>query len=34
MYKEGVKKSLLNYVKTTMKVSDHRVDPNLVSWNR
>ncbi len=29
-----MKRSLLNYVTTTLEVSDSNIDPNLISWNR
>ncbi len=34
IYEEGLKKSLMNYVETTLLVSDHGIDSNLISWNR
>lgn len=34
IYGTGVKDKLLRYVFTAMKLSDKKVDPNLISWNR
>ena len=34
IYDSDVKKSLLNYLQTTLHFSDRGVDPRLISWNR
>ncbi|XP_069700266.1 pachytene checkpoint protein 2 homolog [Periplaneta americana] len=34
IYDSSIKENLLNFVETTMLFSDHKVDTNIISWNR